>query len=70
VSVVWRHGVVGVRDTGPGFGVGERAGFEGLDAVFKSVGSFGGVEAEAGLAVGFSFGVDTVIGSMAHDALG
>ena len=70
MAVVWRHGVVGIRDTRPSFGVGERAGFECLDAVFESVSAFGGVEAEAGLAVGFAFGVDAVIGSMAYDALG
>ena len=68
MAIAGWHGVVSVGDAKPGFGVSEGAGFDRGDAVFESVSSGGGVEAETGLAAGFALGVDTVVGSVADDA--
>lgn len=69
VAIVGGHGVVLVGDALPGLGVGEGVWDNGDEAVFFGVGTIGGVEAEAGLAVGFAFRIEAVVGSVARDAL-
>ncbi len=70
VAVLGRHGVIGVVDALPGFGVCEGVRFDGLDAIFEGVGAFGGVESESGFAAWFAVMIGSVVGSVAHDAFG
>ena len=70
VSVVGRHRVVLVHDADPCFGVIQRTGLDGRDAVLECVGSFRRIEAQTGLSVGLSLGIESFIGAMAGDAFG
>ena len=70
MPVFGRHGIGLVGDPDPGLGVFERAGLDRLNTVFDCVGSFRSIEPEPGLAVGFTLGVNPVIGAVTHNAFG